>query len=71
VSRPLFIYVKKQHVGTIPGMVEFVKEYVSDKALSEDGYLAAKGLVTLPDDEAKKTKAAAEGLETIKGDQLM
>jgi phosphate transport system substrate-binding protein len=71
VSRPLFIYAKKQHVGTIPGMVEFVKEYVSDKALGEDGYLAAKGLVTLPGDEAKKTKAAAEGLETIKGDQLM
>ncbi len=71
VARPLFIYVKKQHVGTIPGMVEFVKEYVSDKALGEDGYLAAKGLVTLPDDEATKTKAAAESLETIKGDQLM
>src|SRR6476660_4529616 len=57
VSRPLFIYVKKQHVGTIPGMVEFVKEYVSDKALGEDGYLAAKGLVTLPQDEAAKSKA--------------
>ncbi len=71
VSRPLFIYVKKQHIGTIPGMVEFVKEYVSDKALGEDGYLAAKGLVTLPPEEAKKTKATAEGLETIKGDQLM
>ncbi|QIG48946.1 PstS family phosphate ABC transporter substrate-binding protein [Nordella sp. HKS 07] len=71
VSRPLFIYAKKQHVGTIPGMVEFVKEYVSDKALGEDGYLAAKGLVTLPGDEADKTKAAAETMETIKGDQLM
>ncbi|WP_119390156.1 PstS family phosphate ABC transporter substrate-binding protein [Taklimakanibacter lacteus] len=71
VARPLFIYAKKQHVGTIPGMVEFVKEYVSDKAMGEDGYLAAKGLVTLPGDEAKKTKAAAEGMETIKGDQLM
>jgi phosphate transport system substrate-binding protein len=71
VSRPLFIYVKKQHVGTIPGMVEFVKEYVSDKALGEDGYLAAKGLVTLPGDAAAKTKAAAESLETIKGDELM
>jgi phosphate transport system substrate-binding protein len=71
VSRPLFIYVKKQHVGTIPGMVEFVKEYVSDKALGEDGYLAAKGLVTLPKEEAAKTKATAEGLETLKGDRLM
>jgi phosphate transport system substrate-binding protein len=71
VSRPLFIYVKKQHVGTIPGMVEFVKEYVSDKALGEDGYLSAKGLVTLPKDELAKTKAVADSLETIKGDQLM
>ena len=48
VARPLFVYAKKQHVGTIPGMVEFVKEYVSEKALGEDGYLAAKGLVPLP-----------------------
>lgn len=71
VSRPLFIYGKKQHVGTIPGMVEFVKEYVSDKALGEDGYLANKGLVPLPGDEFNKTKAAAEAMETIKGDQLM
>jgi phosphate transport system substrate-binding protein len=71
VSRPLFVYAKKQHVGTIPGMVEFVKEYVSDKALGEEGYLAAKGLVTLPGEQAKQTKAAAEGMETIKGDQLM
>jgi phosphate transport system substrate-binding protein len=71
VSRPLYIYAKKQHVGTIPGMVEFVKEYVSEKALGEDGYLAAKGLVPLPGDEFAKTKSAAEGMETLKGDQLM
>src|SRR5204862_2700613 len=48
MSRPLYIYVKKQHVGAVPGMAEFVAEYVSDKALSEDRYLAAKGLITLP-----------------------
>lgn len=71
VSRPLYIYGKKQHVGTIPGMVEFVKEYVSDKALGEDGYLANKGLVPLPGEEFAKTKAAAEAMETLKGDQLM
>jgi hypothetical protein len=44
---------------------------VSDKALGEDGYLAAKGLVTLPKEDAAKTKATAESLETLKGDQLM
>src|SRR6185295_9144788 len=56
VSRPLFIYAKKQHIGVVPGMAEFVTEYVSDKAMGEDGYLAAKGLVTLPPEEAAKTK---------------
>ena len=48
MSRPLFVYVKKQHVGVVPGIAEFVAEYVSDKALGEDGYLGAKGLITLP-----------------------
>jgi phosphate transport system substrate-binding protein len=45
VSRPLFIYAKKQHVGVIPGMAEFVAEYTSEKAIGEDGYLTDKGLV--------------------------
>ena len=40
VARPLFIYVKAQHVDVIPGLKEFIAEYVSDKALGEDGYLA-------------------------------
>ena len=71
VARPLFIYAKKQHVGVVPGIAEFVKEYVSDKAIGEDGYLAAKGLVTLPAEEAAKTKASAEALETLSGDKLM
>ena len=42
-SRALFVYVKKQHVGVIPGLDKFVAEYVSDKAIGEDGYLAEQG----------------------------
>ncbi len=71
VSRPLFIYAKKQHVGMVPGIAEFVAEYVSDKAIGEDGYLADKGLVALPKEEAEKTRAAAKDMQTIKGDELM
>jgi phosphate transport system substrate-binding protein len=71
VARPLFVYAKKQHVGVVPGVVEFVKEYVSDKAIGEDGYLASKGLVTLPGEDAAKTKASAEAMETLSGDKLM
>jgi phosphate transport system substrate-binding protein len=35
-------------VGVVPGIDRLAAEYVSDKALGEDGYLARKGLVTLP-----------------------
>lgn len=51
VSRPLFFYVKQQHMGTIPGMQEFLDEFTSDKAIGEDGYLPEKGLIPLPEGE--------------------
>lgn len=61
-SRPLFIYIKKQHVGVIPGLDKFVAEYVSPKATGEDGYLAQKGLVPLPQAELETTRKSATGL---------
>jgi phosphate transport system substrate-binding protein len=70
VARPLFIYVKKQHVGVIPGVAEFVAEYVSDKAIGEEGYLADKGLIPLPADAMKATAAVAAGMEVLKADGL-
>ena len=50
-SRPLFIYIKKQHIGAIPGLREFAEEYVSVKALGDEGYLSERGLVSLPTKE--------------------
>jgi phosphate transport system substrate-binding protein len=62
VSRPLFFYVKKAHVGTIPGMKEFVTEFTSEKAWGMDGYLADKGLIPMPDAERKSFHDAATSL---------
>jgi phosphate transport system substrate-binding protein len=59
VSRPLFFYVKKAHVGTIPGMKEYVNEFVSEKAFGDTGYLADKGLIPMPKEE--RTKFAKDG----------
>ena len=70
LARPLYVYVKKQHVGTIPGMAEFVAEYVSDKAIGEDGYLSDKGLITLPGDAAEKSRAMALAMDVLKVDGL-
>jgi phosphate transport system substrate-binding protein len=70
MARPLYIYVKKQHVGVVPGIAEFVAEYVSDKALGADGYLADKGLITLPEADAEKSKALATAMDVLKVDGL-
>ncbi|WP_151179817.1 PstS family phosphate ABC transporter substrate-binding protein [Hypericibacter terrae] len=61
VSRPLFIYVKNAHVGVIPGIKEYVAEFMSDKASGDEGYLADKGLIPLPTSERSGvvTKAIA------------
>ncbi len=69
-ARDLFVYVKKQHVGVIPGLDKFVAEYASEKALGDDGYLAAKGLVALPKDGIAKAVAAGKSMEPMKGDDL-
>jgi phosphate transport system substrate-binding protein len=61
VSRPLFIYVKKAHLGVIPGLKEFVTEYVSDRAFGSEGYLADKGLIPLAAGEQGKVRAATLG----------
>ncbi len=70
MSRPLYVYVKKQHVGVVPGIAEFVAEYVSDKALGADGYLGAKGLITLPGADAEKTRADALAMNVLTIDGL-
>jgi phosphate transport system substrate-binding protein len=65
-SRPLFIYVKKAHVGVIPGINEFVAEYTSEKALGADGYLAEKGLIPPAKNEIDKIRSDAKSLKALK-----
>jgi phosphate transport system substrate-binding protein len=60
-SRPLFVYVKKAHVGVIPGINEFIAEYVSEKALGDEGYLADKGLIPPLTSEIGKIRADSKG----------
>jgi phosphate transport system substrate-binding protein len=68
VARPLFVYAKKQHVGTIPGMAEFVAEFMSEKAIGEEGYLGEKGLIPLPAEEAAKVMSAVKDMVPLTPD---
>ena len=65
VSRSLYIYVKNAHVGVIPGIKEFVAEFMSDKASGEEGYLVDKGLIPLPEEEHKEVMATAIALRPM------
>ena len=66
VSRALYVYVKKAHVGVIPGITEYLAEYTSEKASGPEGYLADKGLITLPDAERKKAAAEVKTMTPMK-----
>ena len=60
ISRSMFFYVKKAHVGVVPGIKEYVTEFTAEKAWGPDGYLAEKGLIPLPDAERKAVAASAQ-----------
>ena len=61
VSRSLFFYVKKDHVGVIPGMEEFLAAFSSEDAWGEEGYLTDKGLIPMGDEErASVAKTVAD-----------
>ena len=62
VSRSMFVYVKNAHAGVIPGLREFVSEYVSDRSMGENGYLEKKGLIPLPKAEREKVRSSATNL---------
>ncbi len=62
ISRALFFYVKKAHIGKVPGLKEFIAAFLSDAAASEDGYLANKGLIPLTDEERIAVRKSALAL---------
>ena len=65
VSRPLYFYVKKAHVGKIPGIDGYLAEFTSNKAWGEEGYLADKGLIPMPTEERKAFKSDVEALKNL------
>jgi len=55
ISRPLYFYVKRQHVGVIPGIDEFVKAFTHKRAIGPRGYLTNLGLIPLANPEKAVT----------------
>jgi phosphate transport system substrate-binding protein len=65
-ARPLYVYVKKAHLNVIPGLKNFMQEYVSEKAIGDEGYLTERGLVTLPPARLKSSRERVAKLANFK-----
>ncbi len=66
ISRSLYFYIKKEHVGVIPGIAEFAAEFTSENAWGDEGYLAEKGLIPQNKEFREKYKADAQNLVMVK-----
>ena len=65
VSRPLYFYVKKAHADFIPGMRGFLREFTSERAWGDDGYLSDRGLIPLDREERSRIASAVTTLTPL------
>ncbi len=65
ISRPLYFYVKGEHVGVVDGLKEYLAEFSSEKAWGPEGYLTEKGLIPMPDDERAISRQGAASLAAL------
>jgi len=65
VSRPLYFYVKKAHVDVIPGLRAYLREFTSERAWGDEGYLADRGLIPMPAEERKEVAETVNALTPI------
>ena len=65
VSRSLYFYVKNDHADMKPAIHEFVKFFMNEDAIGDDGYLVDRGLIPLPSEERSKYIADAKSLTKL------
>ncbi|MEM9045957.1 MAG: substrate-binding domain-containing protein [Pseudomonadota bacterium] len=71
VSRSMYFYIKKAHVGVIPGIEEYASEFVAERASGDEGYLTEKGLIPLPVAQHKENAARVTSLTAMTGNEKL
>lgn len=56
LARPLYIYIKKEHLNITDGLKEFIREVI-DSISAKNEYLSRLGLIPLSNDDIKKVLA--------------
>ena len=67
-SRPLFIYVKGDHLSAVPGIREYVAEFA--KSWAANGLLSRRGLIVLQPDKLAASEQQAKDLKPMTADGL-
>lgn len=70
IARPLYFYMKKAHIGVVPGIDGYAAEFSSEKAWGEEGYLTDKGMIPMPAELRSKFAADIAGQNTMTADML-
>ncbi len=66
ISRPLYFYVKKNHVGVVPGIEEYIAEFTKESTWGLDGYLAERGMIPLNNELRASFASDAKSLKELK-----
>jgi phosphate transport system substrate-binding protein len=65
VSRSLYFYLKKAHIGLVPGLDGFLMAFTEERAWGDDGYLLDKGLIPMPKGERDAEAVRIRRLEPM------
>ena len=68
-ARPLYVYIKKQHMRAIPGLAAYLDEWV--KSWGKDGPLAKIGMVAMPADVMAASAAKVREQTVLTREELV
>ena len=68
--RPLFLYVKVDHLERKPELAQFISFFVSEDVMGSDGFLSERGLVPLADSEYLLVREAVANRDPVRADSL-
>jgi phosphate transport system substrate-binding protein len=71
VARSLFFYVKKAHIGVIPGIKGYIEEFVSPAAMGRNGYLKSVGLIVPPREALMDLQDKAANMPNLQKSELL
>ena len=57
--------LKKAHVDVIPGLRGFLREFSSERAWGDEGYLSDRGLIPMPEEERSEVADSCSGTEDL------